>query len=391
MRALIITTVFAILLGGTTRELAAAPADRSPAATSRSSRDALLDALGSGDVHDVEHAVAAIQQQPASAADPDVLFEAGRACEDRLLDRGRAVALSDRIATEHPNARIASAAARRAAVLREQIGPHGETAALAVELAQLIARADTQPVDVVIQRAERLATTTWPGAPAAALWLADWLRRSGRLAEAQAHYADIVARWPALPQAHAALRGGAGCALDAHDWSLAEALANRLPVTDAADQTIRDDLLAAAARGHRRARWYIAAWLAIAIAFGTLLASFLEAALCSPPGTRRSALRPPIEVLFLGPVAAVLVGVAFTAHRLIAPAVATITGGGLALAWLSGATLEQLRARGRSRTLRSIAQVAVCLAGVAALGYVALTRDHLLDLLIETVRFGPES
>jgi hypothetical protein len=319
-----------------------------------------------------------------------VLFAAGRACEDRLLDPGRAVALYDRIVTEHPNARIAAAAAHRAAALHEQIGPHGEAAALAAELAQLIARADTQPGDAMIQRAERLATAAWPGAPTAALWLADWLRRSGRLAEAQAHYADIVARWPDLPQARAALRGGADCALDAHDWSLAQALASRLPATNTAEQAVRDDLLAAVARGRRRARWYVAAWLAIAVAFGTLLGSFLEAALRSPPGTRRSALRPPIEVLFLGPVAAVLVGVAFTAHRLVAPAVATITGGGLALAWLSGATLEQLRAHGRSRTPRSIAHVVVCLVGVAALGYVALTHDNLIDLLIETVRFGPD-
>jgi hypothetical protein len=87
----------------------------------------------------------------------------------------------------------------------------------------------------------------------------------------------------------------------------------------------------------------------------------------------------------------VLVGVAFTAHRLIAPAVATISAGGVALTWLSGAALEQLRATGRARRLRSLGHIAACLAGVAALAYVALTRDGLLDALIETVRFGPDA
>ena len=50
--------------------------------------------------------------------------------------------------------------------------------------------------------------------------------------------------------------------------------------------------------------------------------------------------------------------------RLIAPAVAVIAAGGLALSWLSGAALEALRADGRAHKARSIAHVVVCLAGV---------------------------
>jgi tetratricopeptide (TPR) repeat protein len=422
----VVAVAFALVIGGAAREVAAGPAGANPAApgtppppspttapattsaapsttppgapapasqaaASRRSHDALLDALGTDDLPDLERAVAAIMQLPASESDPDVVFAAGRACEDKLGDPGRAVAIYDRIVAEHPTARVATAATRRATALREQIGPHGETAALAAELAQLIAHADAQPAGAVIQRAERLATAAWPGAPAAALWLADWLRRSGQLAEAQAHYAVVAARWPASPEARAALRGGAGCALDAHDWALAETLANRLPLADPVDRIAREDLLAAAARGRRRDRWYAAAWIAIAGAFASLLGSLAEAVLRSPAGTRWAALRPPIEVVFLAPVALVLVGVAFTAHRLIAPAVVTISAGGIALTWLSGATLERLRARGRRRRLRSVVHVLACLAGVAALAYVALTHGGLIELLIETVRFGPET
>src|SRR6185295_13466164 len=132
--------------------------------------------------------------------------------------------------------------------------------------------------------------------------------------------------------------------LDRHDWARAEELANRLPVAEAADRLIHDDLLAAAARGRGRAHWYFVAWLAVALVAAALVGSLVEALLRSPRGTRRAALRPPIEVAFLAPVAIVLVGVAFTAHRLIAPAVAMISAGGVALTWLSGSTLEQLRA-----------------------------------------------
>lgn len=363
-----------------------AAATTAPRATGPGPAD--LAALRSGEPRDVERAVAAITA--SAAADPDALFAAARACEDELHDPARAAAIYDRIVAEYPDARASIAAARRARALHATLGRHGETAAQAAELAQLIAGADAAPVAQVIERADRLASAAWPGAPDAALWLAEWLRRTGRLAEAQVRYAAVVARWPGQPQAIAALRGGAGCALEAHDASLAESLASRLPVADPGSQIERDDLLAAAARSRRRARGYLAAWLAIAAVLAALIGSLVEVTLRSAPGTRWSALRPPGELVFGGPVAAVLIGVAFTAHRLIAPAVATIAIGGLAFTWLSGAALDRLRALGRPRRLRSLGHVAACLIGVAGLGYIALTRGDLLDLLIETVRVGPE-
>jgi hypothetical protein len=384
VRGPVVLAVLAVLALGA----AAAPAAGAPPGGPAAERAAVLDALSSADRGRIEGAVAAVAAP--GDADPDVLFAAARACEDKLDDPGRAVALYDRITGDHPSARVAAAAARRAAALRALIGPHGETAALARDLAQLIAHADAAPAGDVIRRGDQLAGAAWPGAPRAALWLADWLRRSGRFTDAGARYAAIVARWPAAPEAREALRGGAGCALDAHDWALAETLAAQLSAVEPADRIVRDDLLAAAARGRRRARWYLAARLAIAAALAGLLGSLAEATLRSPPGTRRAALRPPIEIAYLAPVAAVLVGVAFTAHRLIAPAVAMISAGGVALTWLSGATLEQLRTRGRPRRLRAACHVVACLAGVAALAYIALVRDNLLEALIETVRFGPE-
>jgi hypothetical protein len=361
------------------------------AAAQPSAPDAgLVDALGSEDMAQVERAVAGIARLPASEVDPDALFAAARACEDKLLDPGRAVAIYERVVADHPSARIATTAARRVAALRELVGPHGQSADQAAELARLIASADGHAAEQVIARGKQLAAAAWAGAPTAALWLADWLRRTRRHAEAQAQYAEIVARWPALPQAEAALRGGAGTALEARNWSLAEALANRLPVAEPAARQLRDDLLAAVARGRRRRRWYIAAWVAIAGALAALTGSLAEAIARTPPGARRAMLRPPIEVVFLAPVALVLAGVAFTAHRLIAPAVTAISAGGLALSWLSGAALEALDARGRARRVRSIAHVVLCVVGVAGLAYVALTRDDLIDVVLETVRFGPE-
>ena len=79
-----------------------------------------------------------------------------------------------------------------------------------------------------------------------------------------------------------------------------------------------------------------------------------------------------------------------TAHRLIAPAVTALAGFGLVLAWLSGATLDLLRTRHRDVRRRSVLHACVALAGIAALFYIVLMRDNLLDLVIETMQFGPE-
>src|SRR5262249_24598081 len=123
-------------------------------------------------------------------------------------------------------------------------------------------------------------------------------------------------------------------------------------------------------------------------ALAALIASLVEACVRA---RERPSLRPPVEVLFLGPVAAVIVGASFTANRAIAPAVTAISIGGLVCAWLSGAALDRLRAHGRPLRARAVAQVIACLLCVAALGYIAMTRDGLVDLLVETVQFGPET
>lgn len=344
-----------------------------------------IDALGSADPSAVARAVEDVER---SSHDPDVLFAAGRACEDKLLDPARALAIYERILREMPDARVWAAAQRRAEALRAELGPNREHAREATELAQLVADADHLPPAEITRRATALADAEWPGAPTAALWLADWLRRTSQFAEAQARYAAVATRWPGSPQAIIALRSGAGNALDAHAWSLAEELAHRLPTQDPSDAVLRDDLLEAASRGRLRDRLYRSAWLVLGVVLAALALSLAEAALRG--GRRRPSLRPPAEVLFLAPVAAVLIAVAFTAHRAIVPAVTMISVGGLVFAWLSGAALDLLRARDRPVHARAILHIAACVVGVVALGYIALMRDGLLEMLIETVRFGPD-
>ena len=348
----------------------------------------MLEALGSQDPQAVEKAVTELERARATPDGADALFAAARACEHKLADPARALALYDRIVHELPDARVAAASQRRAERLRAQLGPANAYGIEAKQLARLIADADRLESGEVVDRAAALAAAAWPGAPDAALWLAEWLRRIGRFGQAEAAYREVVVRWPSSSQALLARRGAAGAALDQHAWSHAVDLARALPVPSADDVLVRDELLQAAEQGRLRDRLYTRAWVGLVVAIFALFASLAEAILRG--GKRWPSVRPPIEILYLAPLGAVLIAISFTAHRAITPVVASITLAGIVLAWISGVTLDLLRARERSVKARAILHILMCTLGVVATGYIVMMHGGLLDLLAETVRSGPE-
>lgn len=322
----------------------------------------LLRGLDTDDPRALSQAIADIERTPTTPDLADVLFAAGRACEDRLLDPARALTLYDRIVRELPDASVAIAAARRIEILHDVRGHAFEAHALA----ELMANADKAPAPSVVVRGRMLGDRATP-------WLADWLCRKRHYAAAQALYVDA--------------RAAAGCALEARDYALAKRLALTLPDDDAY-AAVKSDLLGAAARGTLRMRIYDLAWIALALACIALLASAFVAMWRG--GFRAPALRPPVEVLFLAPLAIVVAATTYATQRTIWPAVLRITLVGIALTWLSGLTLDLLRARGRSVRLRAILHVLACAAGVLAIGYISVMRDGLIELFVETLRYGPE-
>src|SRR6187200_2623583 len=106
---------------------------------------ALLAGLETDDPTALANAVAAIERAPSTPELADVRFAAGRACEDRLHDPARALAIYERIVRETPDAGISIAAGRRI----EQLRGVNEHAREAAELAQLVAAADTLSPDEV--------------------------------------------------------------------------------------------------------------------------------------------------------------------------------------------------------------------------------------------------
>jgi hypothetical protein len=343
----------------------------------------LLRGLDTDSRAELDAAVTAIERAPTTPDLGDVLFVAGRACEDRLLDPARALALYERILRELPDAGVAIAAERRVEKLKSVRGHEKEAA----QFAELVARADERDRETVRRDAETLASASWPGAPDVALWLGDWLCRTGQFRDAQLRYAKLREQWPSSEQARVAQRNAAGCALDAHEYGLARTLAEQLVVTDDVDAAVKTDLLAAARRGRVREALYTGSWIGLFLAVAVMLGSLVEA--CFRGGRRRPPLRPPIEVLFLAPVAFIIVAGSYLSRATIATAVLRISLGGLVLAYISGMTLDVLRARGRSIRMRSTIHVLACAVAVAAIGYIAITRDGLLDMFVETVKYGP--
>jgi tetratricopeptide (TPR) repeat protein len=153
---------------------------------------------------------------------------------------------------------------------------------------------------------------------------------------------------------------------------------------------ISDPLLAVSLRdGIERARWRRGIrWgvLAILVIIGAIAVLALRRAAGTWRAIPRVLSRPPAEVLFFAPLGIVFGAVAQTGNALVARAVWSIVVIATLVVWISGALLDAKRDRSR----RAIAGHTV-LTIVAMLGaiYLAIDRDRMIDLIVETWRGGP--
>ncbi len=357
----------------------------------------LLEQLSAAPDDAVSSRVAAIElaaDSPSASSDPmlaDALFSAARACEDRLRDPVRALVLYERILARVPDARVALAAGRRVRHLREQVGDSGAATEEARQLSRLMADAERLPLGDALTLADALAAKPWPGAPEVLLWSAELVRRRGDLADAMARYRAVLERYPGSPSATLAIRGLAGVAVERGDWELAERMARLLPSADPADVVTRDELLDKSRRGRVAGGWTLAARLIlIASVLGFLLSMLSLVGWRRPLSGLRALWPPPVEVAYMAPGAILMSAASFTGNISISPAVITICGGGLVLAWLAGAPLSEARRRGRESRLRSLAHLLACVLSALSLAYLAVISTGLLDMLINTIQLGPE-
>jgi hypothetical protein len=280
---------------------------------------------------------------------------------------------------------VAAAATRLAAQLGDDVGARGEGGEEAAAFARILADVGARPEPVLLAEAAALAAADWPGAPRVALWIADVHRRAGRAELAIAAYRAVAARWPGSEHEVQAWRSAADAALASRDGDTAAAFARRLPVVTASDRIMKAGLLEAARKARLRAFAYVAAWVALLAATAGLLLSLGLAVRAHRPGWRVAA--PPVEVWYMAPVAGFLAAASLTANLAVAPAVLAMCGGGVALTWLSGIGLAAAAPPSQARIA---VHVVLCAAAAAALAAVAVLHGGLVEIIFETVRFGPD-
>jgi hypothetical protein len=158
-----------------------------------------------------------------------------------------------------------------------------------------------------------------------------------------------------------------------------------------ADAPYAKELAEAVERLHS-ARWHarleVIAWLAIALlVLGAVTALVRDAG--SPGAAARTLLRPPLEALFLLPVALLIAAAGQTENEAIAHASAWLAGAMLLDAWLVGASfVAARRAHGRLPLPHALGLGAGGGAAMLAAAYVIVRHTQLLDFIIHTVRFG---
>lgn len=169
------------------------------------------------------------------------------------------------------------------------------------------------------------------------------------------------------------------------DRRLAEARREVALVRDAA---ARASLARSLAAGET---WQILRWIAIAVL--AVLGGLATVLLRRRTGGWRAALRrlarPPAEVIYFAPIAAVVGVVATTGNPLVAKAVIWILIGAGVIAWVSGATLEAARRGGRIGMRHALVHALVVGIAVLAAVYLALDHARVLGLVAETWRTGP--
>lgn len=347
--------------------------------------------LADGELEQAQAAFEAVAAlDPAGPWADDALAEAAGAAE-RRGDLTAARRLWRRVLAEHPSSRQSRRARARVAAIEEAIGAGGEWLAVA-EAHEAILRASVGKSDPTPQVEELAALVeahpAYPRNQEARLWIGDaWMRlgRPGRAAEvflaARATATDPDDRWRA-GKSHGDALALAGD-LDGAERVYRGMLGEGDALSDRALHEGLDDV----AKMRLQARLIFAAWIILAV----VLLIGLAGAWWLGGGVRpalRGLARPPVEVWFFLPVAAVIAGVALTGNFLVELAVREILLGGLALTWVGGGTLEMARRRGRLRWPIVLVHLVATTAAVVAICYLAVMNDRLIDMIAETWTHG---
>lgn len=323
------------------------------------------------------------RENPDDDLAPEALYEAAQLCEGRLGRLEAAAAHYQALISGYPASRLLRRAENRLADLRSGLST-GEkplqefheilrtteenSAARAARLRELL---KAHPDFALADRALYLV-----GAAA---------EKAGDFSESERALVELARRFPDSEwsaQGHK-LHGDSllarGRPIDAlaHYQALSR-FAEKSPLW----QSLRDASIFAAERALSRRKWALAS-LGGLVVWGLFLLA----------RARRFLLPVPFEVVYLAPVSGLFVGLsaALKGGIMLAP-VTMLSLGGLVIAWLLAAHVEFMKkeAAGQRRIGALILLLGFALLSGVALLYLTAYQHGLIDLIIETLKNGPE-
>jgi predicted negative regulator of RcsB-dependent stress response len=348
--------------------------------------DRATELVGTGEHGAAAEALEAIADDfPGSSQAPEALFLAATLREEHLDEPAKATALYRRIGERYKDSRVALASARRLEALAPLLEDRPEAFTAFVSLKRRLP--ELGPMRALAEGDALLARhPDWSGADLVRLWMAGVAERSGDPARAGRLYQAVLdATRDNDVRFEAGIRA-ASLAISRGAYDRAEAVLDALPPGDnpgriESARSARERLSAA----RTRAGVNVAAIIALVLGPLLLLGSLRHAA-GSVRQAARALARPPAEAIYLAPLAVLFAIAATTGHHEVARAVITIAAVGVAVAWLSGAGL---RVAAPTRW-RPLAHAAIAGVTILAACYAAVHAGDLVDLLISTVRFGPD-
>lgn len=381
------TLLVAILLLCSTaaRAVPSPPDGGVPPADARARFEAALDLAGKDDARAAAAMEALAEADPTGEYADDALVEAAELLEDKLGRPDRARDLYARLLARAPHSRLALRARARLDFLDANLKTGAEP--LAEYQRILYGFAARPPLESAARMAALVeAHPDFALADKALLWLAGTLAREGRREEAERRYLEVESRFPGgeswalgrKGRAELRLLGGHPFEARALYRSILESKAAEAP--GPAQDAARAGLDAAEAAIRRLAG------LALALAY---LAGVVVVLLVSARPLRWP--RPmPAELVFYAPVAGLFVLCGATENRSILIATLLLaTGGGVLLAASSLSTMRRL-ARGPLGPAAGIARALAIALAAAALLYAAVYMAGITDLVVETLRSGPD-
>jgi outer membrane protein assembly factor BamD (BamD/ComL family) len=354
--------------------LLAAPTP-SPVASGQRAFDAAIKREAAGDyagaAADLENLA---RQHPDDTFADDALFEAALLAEERLGDPAHAARLYGEVVKNYPQSRLARRARTRVEFYAS--GLRTGEAPLA-EFQRLMSQGVRDPVAAIADMEKLLAQhPDFVFADHALYWLGSRLVEQGRESEGVQRFLDLERRFPSSEWTLRAKKARADLLLKRGHGAEARRLYEELARSpDSIARAAGSEGLGAVETRLWR-RWLVGvglAWLALFLGF-QLWAG------------RRRLLRAPTELLYYLPVAALFTLAGVTENRAIGWATGGIAFGGAVITWIAGAATPERKVGGPERLVRALA---LALA-VLALAFIAIQWAGLTDLVMETMRAGPE-